>query len=84
MSEILIEPITNEVSEKQKQVRTLKNWLGGEHEQKRNCSLRSHELGGHMDLKENTESRTICPSNEYVSDLLTECGKKLGIDYVIR
>lgn len=32
---------------------------------------------------EKRSSTSICPSKEFVDNLLKECGRKLGFDYVI-
>lgn len=72
------------ISERQKKLRTIKNYMGEKHRKRSDISFQTHELGGHMDLKENEESGTICPSKEYVLNVLKDCGKRLGINYVIR
>lgn len=84
MAKILLTRRSDVMSERQKKLRTIKNCMGEKQGKRSGLSFRTHELGGHMDLKENEESETICPSNEYVFNVLKDCGKRLGIDYVIR
>lgn len=45
--------------------------------------LRSVEMGGHVELRSRSV-KSICPSEEFVDDLLKRCGKRMGIDYVGR
>lgn len=47
-------------------------------------TIKSGKMGGHIELEKKSDIKSICPSAEFVDNLLKSCGKKLGIDYVAR
>lgn len=47
-------------------------------------SIRSNDLGGHLELKEGNSDNLIGPSEKKVQKLLENYGEKLGIHYVSR
>lgn len=67
-----------------KEISKLQEWLQQNSQQMFDKnSLQSAELGGHVALKTKSEGG-ICPSKEWVDELLKDCGKKMGINYVPR
>lgn len=64
----------------------LSNWAKANQKEAKSkkYSVRSNDMGGHMELKEGESGNLIGPSEERVQELLEDCGLKLGIHYVGR
>lgn len=77
--------LTEESVRELKEIREIKAWTDSQKKKNENKGklLRSVDMGGHVELKKRGFGNT-CPSEEFVNQLLEECGRKLGFDYVAR
>ena len=63
------------------QIQEIRAWINSSSHSVPGQTIRSGDMGGHVELKQAGEVR-IGPSKEFVKELLESCGRKLGIDYV--